>query len=61
MIYDLRFVPALLAAVDRHDEAENWATWGNVVLAAKAVRGDGHAQECLLDPAWQLTEDGRLP
>ena len=56
------YVPQLLAAIKRHDECENWCTWDNVLIAAKAVEGDPLAQESLRTvPAWQLTPDGLLP
>lgn len=60
--YGLEFVPQLLAAIDRHEEAQNWCTWDNVVNAAQAVKGDEIAQKHLAEDApWQLDAEGRLP
>lgn len=58
----VRYTEQLLAAIERHEQAQNWATWDSVVLAAGAVRGN-ELERRILDeePAWQLDAEGRLP
>lgn len=61
-LFDASYLPQLMAAIERHEDCENWCTWDNVVNAAQAVRGDEIAQRHLSeDAAWRLDAEGRLP
>lgn len=56
------YIAQLSAAIAVHDEADNWCTADNVIIAARAVCGDALAQATLDEvPAWQLDAAGDLP
>ena len=58
-LFDVRYLPQLMAAIEHHEHEENWATLGAVLVAAQAVRGDAEAQRILdEEPGWQLTPEG---
>jgi ABC-type phosphate transport system auxiliary subunit len=58
-LFDARYLPQLMAAIERHEEAETWGSWMAVMVAAQAVRGDEAAQRILREePGWQLTPQG---